>query len=53
MDIKKVRPSATNHAFQMLDLQVKMMRLAGRRAAKAKAEKKDKETHKKNLTFTP
>ena len=52
MDIKNVRPSATNHAFQMLDLQVKMMRLARRRAAKAKAEKKDKETHKKNLTFT-
>ena len=52
MDIKKVRPSATNHAFQMLDLQIKIMLAQGRRAAKAKAEKKDKETHKKNLTFT-
>ena len=53
MDIKKVRPSATNHAFQMLDLQVKIMKAQAARAAKAKAEKKDKETHKKNLTFTP
>ncbi len=52
METKKVRPFATNHTLQMLDLQVKMMRLAGRRAAKAKAEKKDTETHKKNLTFT-
>ena len=52
MDIKNVRPSATNHAFQMLDLQVRVMKARAARAAKAKAEKKDKETHKKNLTFT-
>ena len=49
MDIKKVRPSATNHAFQMLDLQVKIMLAQGRRA---KAEKKDTKTNKKDLTFT-
>ena len=52
MDIKNVRPSATNHTFQMLDLQVRVMKARAARAAKAKAEKKDKETHKKNLTFT-
>ena len=37
----------------MLDLQVKIMKAQAARATKAKAEKKDKETHKKNLTFTP
>ncbi len=36
----------------MLDLQVRVMKARAARAAKAKAEKKDTETHKKDLTFT-
>ena len=39
MDIKNIKPIATNHAFQMLDLQVRVMKARAARAAKAKAEK--------------
>ena len=51
METKNVRPSATNHAFQMLDIQIKIMLAQGRRAAKDKAKDAAKYEREQSHSF--